>query len=166
MKSTVRFTGNTQTYQCKQLNLVTLPSDSITGVEEDSNSSTGFSLAIKDEALLRMDISKEDEDFTLRIGSISIVSESGSAVGNKATCYLQFGYPHNYKSFNFVFDPITNPGKSLVIAKTGSNVLVTYDGSPITVEKGMKGPLVYMYVKNNVKQKDFKILVNDVVYES
>lgn len=166
MKSTVRFTANTQTYQCKQLNLVTLPLDSITEVEADSNSSTGFSLAIKDEALLKMDTGNENEDFTLTIGSISIVSESGSAVGNKATCYLQFGYPHNYKSFNFVFDPITNPGKSLVITKTGSNVMATYDGTTVAVEKGMVGPLVYMYVKNNVKQEDFKILVNDIEYDS
>jgi hypothetical protein len=44
--------------------------------------------------------------------------------------------------------------------------MATYDGTTVAVEKGMVGPLVYMYVKNNVKQEDFKILVNDIEYDS
>lgn len=165
MKSTIRFTGSTQTYKCKQLNLVTLPSGSISAVETDANSSSGVSLAVKDEALLKLDTGNENEDFTLTIGSISIVSDLGAA-GNKATCYLQFGYPHNYSAVIFTFDPISNPGKSLVITKSGTNVISKYDNTIIETTKDIVGPLVHMYIKNNAKQEDFKILVNDIVYES
>lgn len=166
MKSTIRFTDiNNNEYQCKQLNFVQVPTGSQTAVEADTHATSGISLAVRDKALLTLETPKEEENFTLTFSSISIVSSSGAA-GNKATCYMQFGYPHSYQGFIFTFDPITTPGKSLVITRTGKNLIVTYNSSNVLVESNVSGPLVFMHIKNDEENEDFKIFVNDIVYES
>jgi hypothetical protein len=166
MKSTIRFTNTVNNeYQCKQLNLVHVPTGSKTAVEADTNATSGISLVVRDKAMLTLDTPKVEEDFTLTLHDISIVSSSGVA-GNKASCFLQFGYPHAYQGFVFVFDPVTNPGQDLVLKRSGKNLIVTYAGSIVEVESNVVGPLVFMHLKNDVEGEDFEVFVSDIVYES
>ena len=161
MESTIRFT-NPATYQCKQLNLVTLPDGSVSSVSSDGSNTV---LDIKDQAILSLDIGKKDEDFILSIGYFSVVT-SLSNLGNAVTIYLQFGYPHTISGFSFSFDPITNPGKNLEITKIGTNVEVKYDNTTISSASNIVGPLRYMEVHNSANDLYPTMQINDIVYTS
>ena len=163
MESTIRFTTDSTDYHCKQLNLVTLPKNSISGISTTNNGNTV--LSIKDQAIVSLDTDLTDKDFNLSIGYFSVVSELTSS-NNSVTIFLQFGYTHNISGFSFSFDPISNPGKKLEIIKTGNTVNVKYDNRIIGSSNEITGPLRYIEVHNNDTSFYPTMEINDVVYTS
>jgi hypothetical protein len=165
MESTIRFTG-LDSYQCKQLNHVSTGIKSI--VEYDANNDvTG--LAVKDEALFDMDIGDlpKHENFTLIISSLSFLDEKNTGMASKKVSgYLEFGFAHSISGFVFTIDPDSAP-RTLVIAKSGNNVTVTFDTTVVATKKNMIGPLRFLHLMNNQSDATYyKFVLNDISYSS
>ena len=166
MKSTIRFTGLGM-YSCKQMNFVSTSNKCV--VEYDSlDNITG--LAVKDEALLKLEIPKEDENFVLTIGHLGFEEELDTWGGThqdsqKVSGYLEFGYPHNINGLVFVIDPNDTAG-SLRIVKTNSKVEVFFKNTKITEKNDIVGPLLSLHLKNNIEEASYyKFIVNNVIYD-
>ena len=164
MVSTIRFT-NDDHYQCKQLNLITVPNGSLSGIEQNNGVSV---LSVKDQAKVSLETGNKDEDFWLCISGLSIKTDDTSA-NNLATCCLQFGYPHSICGFSFTFNPNVFSA-NLNIRKTGTNVEATYSsaGSDLVVGKASNivGPLLNVQITNSANDIFPEIIVSDIIYRT
>ena len=160
MKSTIRFDGTSNSYTCKQTNVISTkePTTSIEAVNGNNV------LVAQSNINIDLETVDKDVDFTLTVKNISV------SKATQLSCYVSYGYTRKTTGNIFMIDATTT-AQDLVITKTGNTSAVTFGGAVVDTRNDIVGPVKELEIKNNIKTVTavsdvVDIRIGDIVYES